>query len=340
MAETGRLVIYSHFHDDDGKTVIVTGTSTNYNQSKPISNLNAVFEVPTREKYKVEVFTKVYEETVIPPENEGEEEQTVTTVKDVKEFEETVIMTDGGYAELEVGMNKTTWKGVKRIVNAKLQTKYMRIGDEVDLTLLDNTHFPMILAAINHDERYPNQLIFVSKYLLPEYRVYSSTENTLGGWNAVVLCRDLNGGRFYSILPDEVKEVISDRIFECAVGGVDKHLLAHSKIWIPRAREVNMDRLNSLASEDNIVVQWPLFCNPVYKTATLGETGTAASWWTCSTFYNSTNETYRPSYVNNVGNLVARINANNAEVGVRLCFHIIPDGDELNFEEEEAKYGS
>ena len=329
MSDTGRIVCFSSFDEDNGKTIRLKGRSTEYAMTGIISDRKCIFDnVPTRERYNIQIPGTYTREVVIPAQEEGEEDTIQTVTEETIEFDHDIILTSDGYAEVQVGLNIKTFQGIKNIVNAGLHTKYLRIGMEVPMTLLDGSNHPMVVAAFDHDPLYPQQVIFVSKYALQYDIQFNTIDNITGGWNNMSMCRALNGGRFWSLLPDDVKPYISERFFETAPAAADNLAWSCSKIWIPRQREVHITRYNSLTSEDSKTLQFPYFLKVENRIKALKAQGQVSWWWTCSVYRNASGATHYVVYVADTGAIADTNPANKG--GAVPCFHIIPDGAEPN----------
>ena len=253
-------------------------------------------------------------------------EETETVIEEVKEFEGNVIINYGEYASKNVGMNINTFDGIKRIVNAHLEEEYLTVGHEVDMTLLDGTHHPMIVAAINHDMNYPHQVIFVSKYLLPVVRKLNNPGHIPGAYETSTLSAELNGGVFFNILPKVVREAISPRKFliTANVSSGDYTLqICDKNIWMPREKEILIKRTGSNAFEDKIT-QFPLFTREGQTVKKLGESGGNNAWMTSTMQCAGSYWNYLMA-ISNAGLIYNNAVAPQTDCGVLPCFHIIAD---------------
>ena len=291
MSEFGRLVCTSIFNDDNGKTVNVTGTSTSFSAVGTITDGKYVVEVPTREKYKVEVIGEIERQFLVTPADPEDPESVdvyETRTEEVTEFTGYAVMTDGGYAEIEVGLDPKDWRGIKNIVRAHLEMDYFKIGDEVDLELLDKTHHPMVVAAINHAddaEYHPHQVIFVSKYCLAEARPFNYVREFNAPADKSSVLWDLNHGRFWSLLPDDVKAVISPRRIQVAAGHYSSAGLTEitPKIWLPKYGELWHVKIGGNGVEFDATTQFGLFTtNGARARATAANPTQNVQWWTQS----------------------------------------------------------
>ena len=127
-------------------------------------------------------------------------------------------------------LDKTTWKGLKNIVESGRESELCQVGDEIDVTLSNGSSITYIIGAIDHD--YDNQIIFVPKrgdYLgrLEMNRVTADAK-----WKNTSLRSYLNT-TFFSMLPDDVQNVISPKHIEYAISNTELDSV-DDLIWIPR----------------------------------------------------------------------------------------------------------
>ena len=136
---------------DVGKTVTLVSKLHNKTYTKVFtSTQELVFEVDERDKYTI----------------------TVTNTSSVVEFTTTVEVGFGSYVEIEVGMNKNTFRGIQNILNAHLEKTMLAIGDEISVTLTSSEVIVMQILAIDQDSAH--QVIFGSKYCLQTGHNYNS----------------------------------------------------------------------------------------------------------------------------------------------------------------------
>lgn len=251
------LVCKSTIAEDEGKTITVSD-GTNAYTGKFNANLECSFDIPGRTAYRVMVSS------------DG-----------VTEFDTIVTLNAGEYKAIEVGLNTNTFKGLKNILNAHLETQYCNIGDEITVTLNTKEVMTYRIAAINHDQAH--QLIFEPKYCMETARQMNTTDTNVGGWNACVMREWLNGV-FYQSLPDELRAVISPRTFKTSIGNQQTALQeAVDNIWLPKEWEVFGTKTYAAATEHTTdTAQFPIYAVETNRVKTYGNAGGSAYWWLSS----------------------------------------------------------
>ncbi len=289
-----KLVCKSTVDEDEGKTITVTDGTTGYT-GKFNSNLECSFDLPGKAAYKI----------------------TVSNTSGTTEFTTTIFLSNGEYKEIEVGLNTTTWTGLKNIVEAHLETTYCNIGDEITVTLNTKEVMTYRIAAINHDQSH--QLIFEPRYCLETARQMNPSNTNVGGWNACTGREWLNGV-FYNSLPDELKAVITERTFKTSIGNQGTALQESTdKIWLPKEWEVFGSTTYAASSEHTAdTAQFPIYAVASNRVKTYGKSGGSAIWWLSSPYAS-----YATAfcYVNTSGAAYAD-NASNA-YGLAPCFQIV-----------------
>ena len=274
---TGRLVVDTLYNADNGKRIVVTGTTTAYTDEKIMIDKRTVFELPAKERYTVEMFSDDAGAALL-------------------DYAGEVVLEAGGYARLVIDIASSaeeeeeaaaigSWEKVKAIIDSHKEAEYFRIGDEIDLYLEDEdrTHHPMLVAAINHDEEYPHQVIFVSKYALPKDYRHNTAATTAGGWVNMSIRTEMNGPAFYDILPESLRSVIAKRKFRDNIGNASGALADFEDyIWFPKNIELFPAYGSALASTAPGSCQFPLFLEQSRRIRQAGENGASISWWTVS----------------------------------------------------------
>lgn len=254
----GKLVCKSSASADNGKTVSVTSASRSF--SKVLAEGVAEFTLPGKNKYHIKLMNS-----------------------SVTEFEADIVFGFGEYKEIEVGMNKTTWTGLKNIVNAHLESTYCTVGDEISETLNTGEVLTYRIAAIDHDKSH--QLIFEPRYCLETARQVNTTNVNSGGWSSCALRQWLNA-TFYSELSDELKGVITPRSFKTSIGNQSTSLQeATDNIWLPKEWEVFGTTSYATATEhtgDSSTAQFAIYATASNRVKTFGKTGSSAAWWLSS----------------------------------------------------------
>lgn len=161
---------------------------------------------------------------------------------------------------------ETNWAQVKELVAAGA----LKVGDEISDILLNGQKMVYVVADITEEE-----VKFVSKDLLAERVVWNESGRNTGGFKESDLCRYLNED-IWAILPEELKEVISER--ECLQIVEGKEERFKLKLWLPSEFEVFGD---SWASEVEEGQQFELFKDPRNRVK-FDQDGERASWWLLS----------------------------------------------------------
>lgn len=255
-----RLVCKSTIAEDEGKTITVSDGTTAYT-GKFNSNLKCIFDLPGKMSYQITV-----------------------TNAGITEFSTIIGLGAGEYKELEVGLNKNSWKGLRNIVNCHLETTYCNIGDEIVETLNTGEIVTYRIAAINHDQ--PHQLIFEPRYCLETARQMNPSNTNSGGWNASTMREWLNGP-FLNSISDELKSVITPRTFKTSIGSQNAALQsATDTIWLPREWEIFGTTTYAAGTEhsgDN-AAQFPIYAVADNRVKTYGKSGGSAYWWLSSPY--------------------------------------------------------
>lgn len=161
---------------------------------------------------------------------------------------------------------ETNWAQVKELVAAGA----LKVGDEISDILLNGQKMVYVVADITEEE-----VKFVSKDLLAERVVWNESGRNTGGFKESDLCRYLNED-IWAILPEELKEVISER--ECLQIVEGKEERFKLKLWLPSEFEVFGD---SWASEVEEGQQFELFKDPRNRVK-FDQDGERAYWWLLS----------------------------------------------------------
>lgn len=159
-----------------------------------------------------------------------------------------------------------SWAQVKELVAAG----GLKVGDEVSDNLLTGKKMVYAVADITEEE-----VKFVSKDLLPERVVWNESGRNTGGFKESDLCRYLNED-IWAILPEELKEVISERECLQIVEGKEERFML--KLWLPSEYEVFGE---GWASEVEEGQQFELFKDPRNRVKCSQE-GERAHWWLLS----------------------------------------------------------
>lgn len=253
-----RLVCRSSASADVGKTVTVTDGVTTFSKTFD-SKLAVTFDLPGKARYTVTV-------------KKG------TTV----EFTQNVDIGIGEYLDIEVGLIKTTWKGLKAIVNNHMESSMCKVGDEIVETLTTGEKVYFRIAAINHDAAH--QLIFESHYCLEQTRQMNLTNTNAGSWGSTELRKWLNS-TFLSQLSPDLQAVISERTAKYSAGSQSSNLVTVTdKIWLPREWEIFGATSYAAGTEHTQggAQQFPIYATAANRAKTLGKVGGLTHWWEAS----------------------------------------------------------
>ena len=147
-------------------------------------------------------------------------------------------------------LDKTTWKGLKNIVESEMEAELCQVGDEIDVTLSNGKTMTYVIGAIDHD--YDHQLIFVPKssLMFSNDGMPFDISGANPQWKECSLRAYLNG-TFIDMLPQEVKMVISERATQYASDATTL-VDVTDKIWLPKEIEVLTNISQSFAKEQEI----------------------------------------------------------------------------------------
>ena len=159
-----------------------------------------------------------------------------------------------------------SWAQVKELVAAGA----LKVGDEISDNLLTGQKMVYVVADITEEE-----VKFVSKDLLAERVVWNESGRNTGGFKESDLCRYLNED-IWAILPEELKEVISER--ECLQIVEGKEERFKLKLWLPSEFEVFGE---GWASEVEEGQQFELFKDSRNRVK-FDQDGERATWWLLS----------------------------------------------------------
>ena len=291
----GKLKCYSNSSADVGKTVKVVGGTTTQTAVYD-SNLSAEFMIPGRTKYTVSLISG---ETV--------------------QFSQDIIFNSGEYKELNVGLSKDSWLGVKNIISAGLEASMIAIGDTMPAASSSGETLKFIPIAIDHEATYGHSVLFGAKYCLKTARQMQTSNTNAGGYTSSLVSKYLDGD-FYTGLNSELKEVISERTFQASIGSQSQTLQNEThKIWTPREYEIFGVTSGSAASEvsGGGAHQFPYFATSANRIKTLGEGGSTTAWWESSPYVSTSAD-----FCSVDGSGGAHANASSGSFGLLPCFMI------------------
>lgn len=164
---------------------------------------------------------------------------------------------------------EANWQQVKQMVN----DDQLQVGDEV-LDFMGN--IPMIYQVA---EITPEEVHFISKGVHPERVAWNENGKTEGGFKVSDLRKHLEEN-LWPLLPDELKEVISEReVLQIVDGEEERYTL---KLWLPTEYEVFGEAWDNDDAEGQ---QFSLFKDPANRVKCVaGEEGNRATWWLLSVY--------------------------------------------------------
>lgn len=251
------LLAKSSASSDKNKTVRVTDTLTGTTWSGSLgTNLYYKFVLPNRAKYKVELLS-------------GSTVQYTTYIE----------LGFGEFRELEVGLDKSTWAGIKKIIDAKQASAYITSGDKFNVTL--STGEALVYQA-NVNTYGLGEVDFIPTYCLEALNNMNSSNTNAGGWNAANRRKWLNE-TFFAQLPADLQAVISEKTLKRSQGSQSTVLIeATDKIWLPTETEVFGNNAYGAATEVAVQKQYPIFPDQNSRVRTQGKNGAACPWWESS----------------------------------------------------------
>ena len=264
---SGTLVCKSSSTLDEGKTVEVTNGKRTWRGI--ITNGECMFKMlPNKEKYTVNLVN-------------GE----------IVEYTTTVIFGFGDYKEIDVGLDKTTWKGLKAIVNAGLHSKMLAVGDQISAVIGGETQ---VFDIVHIDYRagvYGRNIVLAKHTCLASTKQMQTSNTNAGGYKATLISKFLDNDYFNS-LPEDMKSVITPITFQASIGSQNSGLQNEDhKIFIPLEYNVFGATTHAAATEVTLggAEQFAYFATAANRVKTLGDTGSACVWWLCSPYVgNST----------------------------------------------------
>lgn len=296
------IVVSTTISGDQGKLVTVTSSGGTVQSDTLGADLTLTFKVPPNDKYTIIKYS----------------DGTATTA----EFTKEVACGYGGYHEISIAADTTTFAGIQEILNMHEEENLIDVGDEISITLATG-NIPMTfrVAAINHDAAYPHQVIFEPKWCLPTGRQMNSSNTNVGGWNSCALRTWLNGDFFDDYIPADLQALIAERDIVSSQGNQSTALqTATDKIWLPREYEIFGATTYATATEhtDGGAEQFPIYATSSNRIKTLGQDGAASYWWGVSPYAS---DAASFCFVSTTG----AANGGNASStnGVAPCFHLI-----------------
>jgi len=215
LLQKGVVRCYSTLDSDVGKRVVITDKfkPSSVKEGTLDASLNLLFELPAFTTYNVKMY--------------GLDGETVESNQDFK--------LDGySYVEMNIGLNKNSFAGIKAIVDQGLEDSMIEIGHEFseDDNVGDNGGV-WIVVAKNMDKEYNHSVFLKRKYAVPDvwsgtsYDPYSHNDNN-------VFTRQLDE-TYYEGLPSSIKDAIQERNIIAfngnASSGSGTYIWKYHKVW-------------------------------------------------------------------------------------------------------------
>lgn len=252
----GKLICKSSSAADNGKTVSVTDGKKSW--SAIMTDGVCTFTLPAKQKYTVCLLN-------------GDNAEYVTDV----------IFGFGDCKELEVGMDKTSWKGLKAILNAGLETEMLAVGDQISATVAGEEQVFDIVHIDYRPSVYGRNIILAKHSALKEERVFSTESDSTGGYAATSLAKYLDDG-YYNSLPNDMKSVITKMTYKGAKGNKNNDLQTEEHmIWLPLETNIFGNWTNASPQEgtNGGAEQFSYFATSANRVRTWDGTGSPCYWW-------------------------------------------------------------
>lgn len=295
----GKLICKSSSPLDNGKTVSVSDGKKTW--SGTMTDGVCVFNaLPYKNKYTVYLING-----------------------DDVEYSTEVIFGFGDYQEIDVGLDKATWKGLKAIVNAGLEGEMLAVGDQISAMISGEEQVFDIIHIDYRRGTYGNNIILAKHTLLSAPRQMRTDASNVGSYSAGLIDDYLND-EYYVNMPADMKSVISKYTFQVSVGGNNGALQNEEHmVWLPVADNVfPRSLLNGVFSTEVNPGGAERFdyyltdANRVKKT----DAGSSSTWWTASPYADTTTYTA----VGPSGGVIS-YTANGGAIGVCPHFMIAAD---------------
>lgn len=260
----GKLICTSTTTADNGKTVSVTDGKKTW--TGVMTNGVCTFILPAKQKYTVKLL------------NGG-------TV----EYETEVIFGFGDCKELEVGMDKKSWKGLKAILNAGLESEMLAVGDRISATVAGEEQVFDIVHINYRSDVYGRNIILGKHDCLSEVKQMHPTSTNYMPNAPFALEKYLNND-YYDSLPSDVKSVISTMQYKTGIGGGQNNLYEQEqKIWLPLEHNVFGSSIYAAAKESSEggATQFSYYVTDAKRIKHIGTDGAATPWILGSPFYKN-----------------------------------------------------
>jgi hypothetical protein len=206
------------------------------------------------------------------------------------EYSTEVIFGFGECQEIDVGLDKTTWKGLKAIVNAGLESEMLAVGDQISATVGGEEQVFDIIHIDYKRGTYGNNIILAKHTCLSNARIMNTGNSSQGGYKASLVANYLDHD-YYDSLPEDMKSVITQMTFQASIGEKGASLQNEEhKIWLPL--EYNIGGYKHYSAETEVTVgkaeQFSYFVDAANRVKSLGNSGASVNWWLSSPATNAT----------------------------------------------------
>lgn len=294
----GTLICKSSSALDNGKTVSVTDGKKTW--SGVIADGVCVFKaLPAKQKYTVCLING-----------------------DNVEYATEVIFGFGDCKEIDVGLDKTTWKGLKAIVNAGLASEMLTVGDQISAVVGGEKQVFDIIHIDYKAGTYGHNIVLAKHTCLAATKQMQTSNTNVGGYKATLIADYLDND-YYDSLPADMKSVITQMTYQASIGNQSSNLQNEEhKVWLPLEYNIFGATTHAAATEVTTgnAEQFAYFATAANRIKTLGDTGSACYWWLSSP---SVGNTTNFCAVNTAG--TAHYNYASSSYGVLPCFLIAAD---------------
>lgn len=262
----GTLICKSSSPLDNGKTVSVTDGKKTW--SGTMTDGVCVFKtLPAKQKYTVCLING-----------------------DDVEYATEVIFGFGDCQEIDVGLDKTTWKGLKAIVNAGLENEMLAVGDQISEYIGGEEQ---VFDIVHIDYRagvYGRNVILAKHTCLSDVMPMNTAVTNYGGYKATHVANYLDNS-YYNSLPTDMKSVITKMTFKAGIGNAQITLQNEEHfIWLPLQYSVlaNADYIPQGEVSENGAEQFSYFVSVSNRIKYIGSS--AVHWWCASPITANTND--------------------------------------------------
>ena len=264
----GKLVCKSTSSLDNGKTVLVTQGANSWSGTMT-DGLCVFTQIPQKGKYHVAL-------------KNG----------NTTEYETDIIFNFGEYKEIDVGLDHTSWKGMKAITNADKVDTMTEVGDKISATISGTTSEFMVIHKNYRKSIYGSNVVMMATSCLDNGMQMRTTDVNSGGYGGTLVAAKLDG-EYYDGCPDDMKAAISEITFQASVGSQSTNLQNEKhKIWIPL--EYNVFGGTTYAAGTEVTAggaeQFSYFATAANRVMKLGDSGAACPWWLGSPYVTTSTD--------------------------------------------------